>query len=320
MKYFKNYTIENWKKIIDYIVIFVSTVLILFFTLVISAKIPLNTIKQHLEESVDFYAKLSSDKQNKAYSYIHFASDVKKLDILYNIDTSHPIESVLWSKYYQKENTAIVSNRSFYELIKYNKQPNTNYLRYWNGIMLFLRPLLVLFNMQQIYIISQITLLILIIILFVMLLKKSPKLAFIFLLSLILVSAWYIISIKYAVTFYIMIITSMIALKVEENSKNEPKEKIDERFSKLFFITGIVTTFFDFLTTELITIYVPILIILILRKEDNRFGSLKDNFKFVLKLSILWFIGYSGMWIAKWTLSALILHINALEHVTEFEL
>ena len=287
MKNFKKCINEKWKKIIDYILIFVSTVLILFFLLVISAKIPLSAIKQHLEESAEFYVELPKAKTNKAYSYIHFASDVKKLDILYYIDTNHPIESVLWSKYFQEKNTVIVSYRTFYELIKNNKSPNTNYLRYWNGVMLFLRPLLLLFNMKQIYIINQIILSILILLLLVMLFKKFKKLAIIFLISLILVSAWEVISIKYAVTFYIMIITSMIALKIEENSKKESKEKINEKFSKLFFITGIVTTFFDYFTTELITIYVPILLILILRKEEKRIGSLKDNFKFVVFYGLL---------------------------------
>ena len=307
------------KRILNYVIIFTITVITLFFALVVSSMIPHSAIEGKLKESIEFYKKKSGIykiKNKKLYSYIHYYADTRKLNIIYCLDSSNPIESTLWAKYYQEIERD--TNRDFINLVEKSKEPNTQYLRYWNGCMLFLRPLLTLFNMEQIYLINQILLAILSLILFIMLLKKSKKLAFIFLSALILVSTWYAtMCIECSVTFYILFIATMIAIKIDNNKNNNTKEEVNEKLSKLFLITGIVTTFFDFLTTELLTIFVPLLIILIIRKEENRLDSFKNVTKFVLKVTILWFIGYAGMWLAKWVLASLILQINAFEYVKD---
>ena len=307
------------KKISIYIIIFVCTVLFLFSLLVVSSMIPHSAIEQKLKESANYYKTrpgVYKIKYEQRYSYIHYFADTRKLNIIYCIDSEHPIESTLWSKYYQtvKRDT----NTEFIHLVERNEEPTTQYLRYWNGCMLFLRPMLTIFNIEQIYLINQIILSILILVLFIILFKKSKKIAFIFLLALILVSVWYAsFYIEGSVMFYVMLITSMIAIKIDSNKKNKSRDEINEKLSRLFLITGIITTFFDFLTTEILTLFVPLMIIVMLRKEEKRIDGLKDTSKFLLKLCILWFIGYAGMWIAKWVLSSLILHINAFEYVKD---
>ena len=306
-------------KVFKYTTIFTLGVLIIFFALVVSSKIPHSAIEENLKESAEFYktkAGVYRIKNKKIYSYIHYYADTRKLNIMNYIDSEKPIESTLWAKYYQviKKDT----NTDFIDAVENHRDPNVNYLRYWNGCMLFLRPLLTIFNMEQIYLLNKILLSMLSLVLLVVLFKKSKKLAFIFLLALILVSSWYVtFCIEYSVMFYVMIITSMIAMQIDSNKKNKSKDEVDEKLSMLFLITGIVTTFFDFLTTELLTIFVPLLFILIIRKEQGRLDRLKDTIKFVAKVCILWFIGYVGMWIAKWILSSLILHINAFEYVKD---
>ena len=307
------------KKILNYIIIFICTMLILFLALAVFAKIPRSAIEPKLTESLEFYKKragIYKFKNKRIYSYIHYYADARKLNILYCIDSDHPIESILWARYYQRIKLEI--NDDFVNLVKNNEESNSQYLRYWNGCILILRPLLTIFNMEQIYLINKVVLSILALALIIILFKKLKKLAFIFLFTLILVASWYVpFCIEYSVTFYIMFIASMIAIKIDINKKNKTKEEIDEKLSKLFLITGIVTTFFDFLTTELLTIFVPLIFILIIRREENRLGTLKDTFNFVIKLSILWFVGYCCMWFAKWILASLILRINAFEYVKD---
>ena len=307
------------KKILSYILIYICTVLILFCAFAVSSMIPHSAIEEKMKESAEFYKKRAGIyriKNKRLYSYIHYYADTRKLNIIYCLDSDKPIESMLWSKYYQEIKKDV--NIDFINLVENPKEPNTQYLRYWNGCMMVLRPLLVFLNMEQIYLINQIMLAILTLVLFIMLFKKSKKLAFIFLFTLILVSSWYAsLCIEYSVMFYVMIITSMIAIKIDTNKKNKPKDEVNNKLLKLFLITGIVTTFFDFLTTELLTIFVPLIIILIIRKEENRLDSLKGTIMFVLKGFMLWFVGYAGMWLTKWILASLFLHINAFEYVKD---
>ncbi len=307
------------KSVLKYILVFSSTVVLLFMLLTLSAKIPKNAIKDNLNESIDFFRKHTGIyviKEKKIYSYIHYFADTRKLNIIYCMDSEKPIESILWARYFElvKRDT----NVNFINLMMFEKEPNTQYLRYWNGCILFLRPMLTLFNMEQIYRINQIILVLLGLMLIIILTKKSKLLAMIFTLSMVLVSIWYAtMCIEYSVMIYVMIIASLVAIKIDGNKNNEQCSKIDEKLYILFFITGIITTFFDFLTTELLTIFVPLLLILIIRKKENRLNDLKVSTKFVMKSFIIWLTGYIGMWIAKWGLASLILHINALDYVKE---
>ena len=305
------------KKILMYIIITISTIMALFIALVISSKIPHGAIKDNVKESVEFYktkAGIYRIKNKKIYSYIHYFADIRKINIIYCLDSNKAIESSMWAKYYQ--NIKKDTNKDLIDLVENSREPNTQYLRYWNGIMIILRPLLIVFNMKQIYLINIILLTSLILILCIILLKLSKKIAVIFLLAIILVSSWYVpLCIEYSVTFYIMIITSILALKIDNN--NISLNRRNDNLQKLFLITGIVTTFFEFLTTELLTIFVPLILVLVLRKEKGQNDNLKTTLKFIMKSIVLWFIGYCGMWLAKWLFASLILNINAFEYVKD---
>ena len=308
---------DKMNKVLKYIIIFIVTVSILFFSLVLSAMIPRSAIEKNIKESLIFYKKHMGIERiipNRVDTYIHYYADTRKLNILYNMDSDHPIESVLWDKYYQVLYMDV--NRDFITTVEKNKEPNINYLRYWNGCILFLRPLLTIFKMDTIYLINKILLGILALILLVLLFLRSKKLAIIYLLSLIATTSWYAsYCIEYSVMFYVMFITSIVTLLIDKKNTNKSQKEIDSKLFILFFITGIITTFFYFLTTELLTIFIPILFIIIIRKEENRLGNLKSIIVFVLKAVIIWFLGYSLMWLAKWVLSSLILHINAFDYV-----
>lgn len=301
------------KETLKYILIFIVTIFILFIALVVSSKIPHSAIEENLKESIEFYKKnagIHRIKRKQFYSYIHYFADTRKLNIIYCLDSNNALESVLWSKYYKDSN--MDSNQDFIKLVEKSKEPNNQYLRYWNGCMLILRPLLIVLNMEQIYLINKIILAILTLVLLCVLFKKSKKIAMVFLIALILVASWYVsYCIEYSVTFYIMITTIMIALKIDN------KENNDSKLLKLFLITGIITCFFDFLTTEILTIFVPLIIILAVRWEEGRLEKSNKTFKFILKACFFWLLGYLGAWLSKWILASLILHINALEYVKE---
>ena len=306
------------KKILKYTIIFILTILILFSALVVSSKIPRSAIEENLKESAEFYKKkdgIQRIKNKKIYSYIHYYADSMLLNIIYCMDSENPIEATLWAKYYETKKMDV--NNDFINVVEKSLEANTQYLRYWHGSMLVLRPLLIIFNIEQIYLINIIALSILTLVLFIMLFKKSKKIAIVFLLALVLVSCWYVpLCIEYSTTFYIMLITSIIAVIIEKKY-NKSTCVANSKLFKMFFIAGIITCFVDFLTTEILTIFVPLILVLAIRNHEERLESFKKIFKFIILSCVLWSIGYVGMWIAKWGISSVILNINSLEYVKD---
>lgn len=299
------------KRIIQYSGIFIMVLILLLGLLLTTMKIPKAAIEDNLKESAKDFEKrhmVHIIQKNREYTYLHLYSESALLNIIYCVDTNDVLKSAMLDRYY--ESTVPDMNKDFVKVVTNNEEPNTQYLRYWHGSMIILRPLLTVLSFQQIIILNYIIINILFIALFVLLLKKSKKLALLFVISMLII-AFPIVAISpfYSWTFYIMLIASIIAILIEK--------KGDSALYKLFFITGMVTCFFDFLTTEIITLFVPMLLVLFLRKEREEKFDFKKAFKFVFISSLLWGISYVAMFAAKWLLASIVLQTNAMEFVTD---
>ena len=312
------------KEIIKYIIIFFVTLIILFGLLVITAKIPRELISDNIKESTsEFPTSSEIDKVviKRDYTYRHIYADAMLLNIIYCIDTSKPVQAVMEAKYYselkeivnnfdQKEEVSKSISYDFNELVDGKHEGNQQYIRYWHGSMSIIRPLLVFLNLKQIYILNFIIITVLTIILLIMLIKtKINELVVAFIISLIMC---FVITVpfclEYTWTYMIMLIASILAIILEKRGK---------KLNILFFVTGIITCYLDFLSTELLTFMVPILLILVIRYKQNRLTNFKEGFKFLVISTILWGIGYIGMWFAKWILASIILKINAFDYVID---
>lgn len=312
------------KEMIKYIIIFFVTLIILFGLLVITAKIPRELISDNIKESTsEFPTSSEIDKVviKRDYTYRHIYADAILLNIIYCIDTSKPVQAVMEAKYYselkeivnnfdQKEEVSKSISYDFNELVDGKHEGNQQYIRYWHGSMSIIRPLLVFLNLKQIYILNFIIITVLTIILLIMLIKtKIKELVVAFIISLIMC---FVITVpfclEYTWTYMIMLIASILAIILEKRGK---------KLNILFFVTGIITCYLDFLSTELLTFMVPILLILVIRYKQNRLTNFKEGFKFLVISTILWGIGYIGMWFAKWILASIILKINAFDYVID---
>lgn len=297
------------KKILEYLLVFIMTLIILFFGLALTAKIPKTKIEENLKKSASYLEKNSGFKRvqpGREYTYLHLYADSVILNIINCIDTNKPIESIMWANYYEIIKMDI--NNDFIEVVQENKEPNQQYIRYWHGSMLILRPLLVFLSLEQIYKVNYISITVLALILLIIIWKRSKKLAISYLLSMIMIAFPIVgMCLEYVWTFYIMLISSIIAINIK-------KEK---NLYKLCLVTGMITCFLDFLTTEIITLFVPLILILGIKKEKNEIINFKDAVKVFFKSCVLWFIGYAGMWISKWILASLILNINAIDYVKD---
>ena len=114
---------------------------------------------------------------------------------------------------------------------------------------------------------------------------------------------------EYFWTYMIMYIVSIIGFEFA------CKKDYSKKINILMFITGIMTCYFDFLTTETLTFSVPILLIFMKRNKNKEIENIWKEIKPILLWIILWLIGYASMWAMKWALSSIILNINALDYV-----
>ena len=299
------------KDIFRYVLLFIIIVILGLGLLVLTAKIPKKAISKKIKESVSFFKEnpgIDEIQKRREYTTLHHSADSITLNMIYCIDSDKPLESVMWARYYETIKADI--NNDFIAVVEKDYEPNQQYVRYWHGNMIIVRPLLLFFNIEQIYLINSIVMWLLAIVLLVILFRKSKILAIAYIISMVMV-AFPIVTmcLEFTWTFYIMIIASIIAILIEK--------KGDKSLFVLFFITGMLTCYFDFLTTEIITLFVPLIFVIYIRKKDGRLNSFKDTFALLFKVAFLWEIAYAGMWLAKWCLASIILKVDVTQYVKD---
>ena len=124
--------------------------------------------------------------------------------------------------------------------------------------------------------------------------------------------------------FLVMFLSSIVDVKFVVTGK-------DAFLDYLFLITGIVAAFLDFLTVEIITALVPLLLVLSIRRRKGQF---EDSWKIMLKWLFLWGFGFVTVWVLKWLLAAVytgqsvvpylkdntMLHLGLQSHISRPEL
>ena len=246
------------------------------------------------------------------------------INTAYSIDNSTPLYSSFMARknYIPGKTTEVISEKvgelksdsSYRKLNQVGELSDTvngkvlssfEYARYWHGYLSYLRPLLILFNVNGIRILFSIILILLGITLLYLIVKKFNYITgIIFLIGLIFVDYTYIgFSLQGTPVFIIMMIASIILL-----IKNSKLKHVKE----LFFVIGAVTNYFDFFTVPILTLGFPLIIYILLKKEEE---STKKYFLDILGIILTWGIGYSLTWIAKWVLLYLIYNVNIFETV-----
>ena len=147
------------KKIIDYILVFVMASSVMMLLLVSGSFIPRKAIEQRALESAKYLTRENSDffcAIPGIYStQIDKYADAALLSIAWYIDEKTPFSSTMKASYYRDDSKYMTQN--LYDAITENLSPNRQHLRYWHGPLLFIRPMLMFFNIRQIYIFASIT-------------------------------------------------------------------------------------------------------------------------------------------------------------------
>lgn len=300
------------KNFFKHLIIFVSLLAVLTGLLILVAKLPQKKIQSNMLESAEYLNTLGlfdPAVEGVNSTTIDRYADSILLAIAYQYDSEKSLESIVWSSYYN--NPTENENENFYTAVTDGVTSNKQYLRYWHGSNVIVRTLHLFFNLGQIYIINAITMSGLIILLLAILLKKKAYVpAAGITAGLIATATWLVpFSLEYTWTYLVMLLMSItgvcLAYKKRYNS-----------MSVLFMIGGMLVNYLDFLTAETLTLTVPLLLVLWIKNEHENLCK-HTALKFTGINVVSWGIGYVGMWVSKWIISAIVLGENVMPYISE---
>ena len=296
------------KRLIKYFSTFFLTVLLLLIALIGVAKIPKSTIRSNMIETAEYLSTKPATHfavSGIRSSSIDWYADSLLLNIAYNLDDQNTLESVMWAPFSGYTNQHV--SRCLLESARDGLEPTQEYLRYWHGSTVIVRLEHLFLNIRQIYILHAVIMAALCIWLLRMLISAGLQQEGIaFLLSIICASIWFVpFCLEYTWVFLVMLVFSVITIRAALRNQYDG-------MGSLFLIVGMVTVYLDFLSTETVTLLIPLIFVLRIRERNNS----SDNWGFVLKNSALWLFGYAGMWAMKWLIASIVLHQNVMPYVT----
>ncbi len=185
----------------------------------------------------------------------------------------------------------------------------SSYGRYWHGYLLYVKPLLMMFNYGQIrYLIGGIQITLLAAVLYLLVKKNKEKHVIPFMASyLFLNPAALSLSLQYFPASVLTMLQFIVILLQEDKYRANPI-----RWIYHFFIVGCLIAYFDFLTYPMLTLGLPLVFLL----AENR-KSLKEDIAFFVESCAAWGIGYAAMWGSKWILGSLLTKENIIADALE---
>ncbi len=206
-------------------------------------------------------------------------------------DTTFPAENKPDSIYFNTSYNTILELKNF---LNGNVNISVDYARYYHGYLVYLRPLLLLFNINQIRYITLFVFLILLIVLAYELNKKLGKIPmFAIVFSILLFDYLFIpFSIDFAPGYLIfMIFSILLLLNIEKISWSTVKY--------MCFIIGAIICYFDYLNVPVLTLSIPLLIYTLYITKERKLDN-KELFKNIFISCVLWSVGYIVTWVSKW--------------------
>ena len=184
-----------------------------------------------------------------------------------------------------------------------------SYARYWHGYLLFIKILLLFFDINGIRYVYNIVLSIAVGLAAGLLARCRGLLYSVsYIVSFVIV--YYnaaMLSLSLGLTFHVATIASIIL--IVRYSKKKEGAFTHTYLCCFFFYVGAVTTYLDLLCTPIITLGIPLLLLFVLH---DKIHVLKDAVLQYVFACCSWCLGYVGLWCAKWILSSIILGSNVL--------
>ena len=196
----------------------------------------------------------------------------------------------------------VVDGNAFAALLEYGKgdaaQMGTSAIaRYWHGYLVFLKPLLCMMSYLDIRMLLAIVQFgMLSAVIAGMCKRQLGRYVPAFLLSMLCITPW---ATAFSLQFSTVLLTMLAAMNA---LLYLPKKRFEGHGLWLFFLlTGMLTSYIDYLTYPLAAFGMPFVLCAVLYPLD----SVKDEWKRFILCGICWAVGYLGMWAGKWVIAAI---------------
>ena len=295
--------------------VFLTCVLAGFLLICMVYMLPSGRVSLHVQESGAILEQEKDYPQlipSSPYMVLdNFTDCIMLLTSAYDGEESIADKAINNYRIYQKKATKQVSCKVCGILPEKDAQ-KISYARYWHGYMVVLKPLLLFLNINEIRQLNQFGILGCICLIGILLyMNRKMKYLIPFLLAVSFLNPGVIMnSLQNSTIFYVSSLAVIVLLACWKRTGFR-------QYAWLYFmITGMVTSYMDFLTYPVVALAFPLIFYYMLN-EDSRFIV---TLKRLVGYSVMWCIGYAGMWSSKWVLSSILTgknyFTNAMESIT----
>ncbi|MBP3683772.1 MAG: hypothetical protein J6J12_02255 [Oscillospiraceae bacterium] len=278
-----------------YIGVFTALLLLLYLLLVLFATVPNSAITGKMMDSAVYLSNekpyvFSEDGQHQ--NITDNLADQMWLNIGWHMGIGDPFVSALDTRYC--DGMEYGPSMGLFLSVTRGCEANTDYTRYWHGTAGILRVLHLFTDIHGIRILGMVSLVWLLWRTLRILLRSGHwDMGVCLLFSLFWVQVWNLrLSVEYQPCFLICFGLCPAFLRLERRG--------DFYLNLLAIVAGTLTAFFDFLTTETITILIPLLLVVAIRSRECRLESPRKVLGMLLCCGICWALAYLGTFAVKW--------------------
>ena len=310
------------KIILKYVLTFIILMSIYFILMTLTSLIPSSWMENNVRRSSEI---MLEDGEKKIYDLGYKVectftfTDALMVNTAYSIDSKNAINSFLLDrknyvpgqtkvvypdgqynlganeKYVNKQTGDLYQTKELYGLMHgENIEDSYEYVRYWHGYLVLLRPLLTLFDYNGIRIVLAVLMATSVAALIILLYKKVDLISAIaFVIGLVAICIWVVTnSINECLIFLTAIISSVVLLLRYKKIKN---------IGLFFFIVGSISSFIDLLTAPIVTLGLCMIVYFLLLQKNEEV-NLKQCILKILEVGISWAAGYAITWASKWVI------------------
>ena len=292
---------QNGRTIGGHIAIFAGTLLLSWVLLFLSALISNEAIRENMERSALHYRQLDAFQFHDGERWNAIGdnyADAIWMNVSWHMGEGSLFVSTLNTRYY--DGGEYGENAGLYRSVTEGAQPNQDYTRYWHGSAAFIRLLHLVTDVEGIKTIGlAVTLLLAAVTVALLVRAKHADVALLLAFSLAAVQVWNIhLSLEYQPAFVLTFLLCPMYLMLERRG--------DQYLTGLSVVGGVAIAFFDFLTTETMTILLPLILVVAVRAKEGRLGAFRDSLWLLVRCGICWGAAYAATFLVKWTAASLL--------------